>query len=350
MPVQTRIVRRRRGEDFLANHRLALAPALAGEVDLVVHGGDVFDRPTVPATLAYQAYAPLIAVAERGVPVFIVPGNHERSHLPHRRFACHPRIYVFDQPRTFVTEVRGVKVALTGFPYERRNVRAQLPQLLERSGWAQHSADIRLLCIHHCVEGAQVGPHDFTFTSAPDVVRLRDIPPAFAATLSGHIHRQQVLTHDLRGRPLGAPVIYPGSIERTALAEMYEPKGFMILHVEQGNVRCEAHPLPTRPMVMERIDATNSSARQLDAVMRAVIARVPGDAVLAIFVGGTVLAEARQVLTAAHIRSIAPSAMNVDIREEARRFNYQERRARHPMTSATRQLDLYQPRDGADRP
>ena len=59
-PLQVRVARRRRGDDFLANYRLALAPALAGDVDIVVHGGDVFDRPRVPASLAYQALQPLV--------------------------------------------------------------------------------------------------------------------------------------------------------------------------------------------------------------------------------------------------------------------------------------------------
>src|SRR5881275_1876466 len=44
LPVRPRIERRRRGHDFLANYTTALRPALAGEVDLVVHGGDVFNR------------------------------------------------------------------------------------------------------------------------------------------------------------------------------------------------------------------------------------------------------------------------------------------------------------------
>ena len=41
-PVRPRVRRRRRGEDFLANHRRALRAAVDGKVDLVVHGGDVF--------------------------------------------------------------------------------------------------------------------------------------------------------------------------------------------------------------------------------------------------------------------------------------------------------------------
>src|SRR5690606_8450567 len=159
------------------------------------------------------------------------------------RFAEHARVHVFDRPRTFMIEVRGRRVAFSGFPYERRDVRTQFPALVERTGWREHDAELRLLCMHHCAEGATVGPGDFTFTTASDGIRVRDVPASFAAVLSGHIHRRQALTTDLRGQPLDVPVLYPGSVERTAFAEMGEPKGYMIVHVdaegEGGRARWE---------------------------------------------------------------------------------------------------------------
>src|SRR5690606_26158892 len=138
-----------------------------------------------------------------------------------------------------------------GVPDGRRGVRTRFPAIVESTGWREHDADVRVLCMHHCAEGATVGPADFTFTSASDVVRVRDVPAAFAAVLSGHIHRQQVLTTDLRGRPLDVPVLYPGSVERTAFAEMGERKGYLVMDVSPGgggeNVRWESRELYARP-------------------------------------------------------------------------------------------------------
>ena len=93
------------------------------------------------------------------------------------------------------------------------------------------TAEYRVLCLHHCVEGATVGPANFTFTTASDVIRVRDVPGEFAVVLSGHIHRHQVITNDLRGRAIDTPILYPGSIERTSLAEIDETKGFMLLNI-----------------------------------------------------------------------------------------------------------------------
>ena len=284
LPVRPRIERRRRGHDFLANYASALRPALAGEVDLVVHGGDVFNRSRPVPSLAYQAFEPLSRVADRGVPVFIVPGNHERGRLPHVRFAKHPRIHVFDEPRTLVAEVRGARVALAGFPSERDAVRARFTQLLDATGWRDVAADVRLLCLHQCIEGSTVGPGNYTFTTAPDVIRCADIPAGFAAVLSGHIHRHQVLTHDLRGRALEAPVLYPGSIERTSIAEADEEKGFLLLEINldsgRPHVEWRFQSLPARPLVRCALDLDACDELNLEARLRGLVTDVPSDAVL----------------------------------------------------------------------
>lgn len=317
LPRRPRSMRRRRGYDFLANHEAALEPALKGEVDIVVHGGDVFHYPDVDEGLAWRALRPLVQVADAGVPVFIVPGNHERARIPHARFADHPRVHVFDRARTFTVDLRGVRVALSGFPYERRDVRTRFPALVENTGWRAHDADVRLLCMHHCAEGATVGPGDFTFTTARDVVRLRDVPPEFAAVLSGHIHRQQVLTEDLRGRPVDVPVLYPGSVERTAYAEMGERKGYLLVDVEvqdgRPRVTWDARALYARPMVSVEVDVAGRSGEEVDRAVREIVAGMPEDAVLRVRVTGALGQEHFRVLRAAYVRGYAPATMNVEI-------------------------------------
>jgi len=313
LPAHPRIERRRRGHDFLANYATALGPAVRGEVDLVVHAGDVFDRSRPLPSVAYQAFEPLRQVAERGVPVCIVPGNHERSRLPHDRFVSHRNVHVFDRPRTVVFDMRGTRLALAGFPYERTDVRLRFPLLLEETGWATAPADVRLLCMHHCVEGATVGPANFTFRSALDVIRAQDLPPV-AAVLSGHIHRHQVLVRDLRGQPMPAPVLYPGSIERTALAEAGETKGYMVLEVTPGEaVRWTFHPLPTRPMIRAEVRADGMTERALAAAIGDVVATAPRDAVLSIRVTGMPSPSHWRVMSAARWRAIAPATMNIEL-------------------------------------
>ncbi|MFZ2491631.1 MAG: metallophosphoesterase [Thermoanaerobaculia bacterium] len=232
LPERPRSDRPRRGEDFFAAYTRALLPAFRGEVDLVVHGGDVFFRSRVKPGLVLRAFEPLKRVADGGVPVVVVPGNHERSAIPFPLLAAHPGIHVFDRPRTFALTLRGLDVAVAGFPCERDRIRDRFATLVEQTGWKSVASDVRLLCLHQTVEGATVGPADYVFRWGPDVIPGRAIPHGFAAVPTGHIHRHQLLTTDLSGRRIAAPVLYPGSTERTSSAEECDAKGYVILELE----------------------------------------------------------------------------------------------------------------------
>jgi DNA repair exonuclease SbcCD nuclease subunit len=309
LPVRPRTGRRRRGNDFLANYAAALAPAVHGEVDVVVHAGDVFNRSQVVTSVAYQAYDPLRRIADRGIPVYVVPGNHERSRLPHVRLLSHSNIHVFDRPRTFTTTVRGTTISFSGFPYERHDVRSNFRELVQRTEWQENSAAVRFLCIHHCVEGATCGPGNFMFTTASDVIRAHDIGAPFAAVFTGHIHRHQVLR-------LRAPVLYPASIERTSFAEIDEPKGFMIVHVAESegdhDVRWEFRHLPARPMLLHTLSANDLGPQALESAIHACIDAAPRDGVLAIRVDGTLTDAHWRVFSS--VRAFVPVTMNVEIK------------------------------------
>jgi exonuclease SbcD len=319
LPARPRIERRRRGHDFLANYERALQAARDRRVHAVVHGGDVFYRSRVPAGLVQTGFAPLKRLADAGIPVYVVPGNHERSAIPFPLLAEHPRIHVFDRPRTFTAEWNGTRVALAGFPFQRSGVRDAFRGLLADTGWEGAGAQVNLLCIHQSVEGATVGPQHYTFRYADDVVRAADIPAGFAAVLAGHIHRHQALTTDLRGRALSAPVLYPGSVERTSFAEREEEKGYVVLEVAAGPRPGGAlrdwafHRLPARPMVVEEIDASSAGQDHVRRLLADAIRRAPVDAVLQIRVRGVPDPGGFAALRAAAVRALAPATMNVEL-------------------------------------
>lgn len=253
LPERPRTDRHRRGQDFFDAYEAALKPAVRGDVDLVIHGGDVFFRSRVKPGLVMRVFEPLKRIADSGVPVVVVPGNHERSAIPYPLLAAHPGVHVFDRPRTIALNVRGVPVAVAGFPCERNGIRYRFGELVQRTGWKSVPSEIRLLCFHQTVEGATVGPVDYVFRANADVIPGRAIPSGFAAVLAGHIHRHQVLTSDLSRQRLAAPVLYPGSTQRTSAAECGEAKGYVTLEVEPaadgaGSMRGWAfHPLPDVP-------------------------------------------------------------------------------------------------------
>jgi DNA repair exonuclease SbcCD nuclease subunit len=318
LPAKPRVEKRRRGPDFFANTRLALEPALRNEIDLVVHGGDLLYRSKVPAWLVERALEPLLEVADAGVPVVLVPGNHERSALPYPLLASHANLHVLDRPRTQVLEIRGARVAVGGFPCERDDVRDRFTTLVAECGLLGVKADIRLLCLHQTIEGSRV--KGYAFRCGADIVRGRDIPPGLAAVLCGHIHRAQRLDNDLAGGELAAPVFYPGSVERTSLAERDEAKGSLILELEadgeQGGrvARHEFLELPARPMFAVSVDATGLAPTPFEDLIRRELGGLPDDAVVHLRIEGTLEPGADEVMRAANLRRLHPPTMNVALR------------------------------------
>lgn len=319
MPLKPRVERRRRGPDFFANFERALGPALRGEVDCVVHGGDILFRSRVRPGLVDMAFEPLRRVARAGVPVVLVPGNHERSVIPYRLLASDPAIHIFDRAQSYLLELKNHKVLFAGFPYHRRNIRRNFQAVLAETEWRRHSADLKLLCIHHCVEGATVGPGNYIFRHADDVIRIADLPGDFAAALSGHIHRHQVLEFDLKGRTVPCRVFYPGSIERTSFAEKREDKGYLLMTFDGGQPAGKALrdwqfvTLPTRPMISLNLSLDNLSANNLKTWFAAEFGRLDPDAIVKIDVSGIPNDEQKPVLTAPALRELLPVSFSVQM-------------------------------------
>jgi exonuclease SbcD len=190
--------------------------------------------------------------------------------------------------------------------------------MVSQTGWRDTHAQGYVLLMHQAVDGAVVGPSDYVFKYDKDVVRPSDIPPEFNAVLSGHIHRFQVLTKDLRGRPLATPIFYPGSIERTSFAEKDEKKGYLILEldVEDGMTRIRNwsfNELPTRPMVRVDLDPRRMNA-DFEASLRTLLDRLPKDGIISLRFHGPLRKEALECLRASSLRAIAPATMNVSVK------------------------------------
>jgi len=297
-----------------------LQPAIDKKVDLVIHGGDLLYRSKVPDALIAQAFEPLLKIADRGIPVFIVPGNHERSQIRQSLFELHKNIFIFDRPRTFSLQIKDLQIALSGFPYFRNGIRAQFKNILAKTEWEKHKADIRLLCMHHIVEGAQVGPNNYTFRYNEGVIKGQDLPGKFAAVLSGHIHRFQVLENDLQKQPLPVPVYYPGSVERTSFAEKNEEKGFLILQVEKsaqpgGRIsNYEFVKLPARPMADLNIEMNQKDFHSIEQQIKNFIETTDPNAVIRIKFSGNDRPEIYNKFTVEYLRSIVPPTMNISLK------------------------------------
>jgi len=211
-----------------------------------------------------------------------------------------------------------MRAALAGFPCRRNDVEGVFTELVAETGFREVEADIKLLCLHQTVEGARVGPVGYTFRQGRDVIPGAAIPADFAAVLTGHVHRSQVLEEDLAGRTLAAPVLYPGSIERTSFAERNETKGYMTLVLEPSStggrlIDWHFHELPARPMVS--LDLNLASLRDERPVewLERQARHISPDAVVRIRVSGAHPLDSEE-LRAQTLRSVVPSTMTLDVR------------------------------------
>lgn len=158
------------------------------------------------------------------------------------------------------------------------------------------------------------------YHGGPDVIRGRDLPGDMAAILAGHIHRAQMLTRDLAGRHLPAPVVYPGSVERTAFAEREAVKGYAIVELRptaDGTGRLETVrfvPLPTRPMVLLTIATAGLTRPALETWLRMRLQEIDPAAVVAIRLQGALTSDVAEALSATSLRALAPPTMNVEVR------------------------------------
>jgi DNA repair exonuclease SbcCD nuclease subunit len=211
-----------------------------------------------------------------------------------------------------------MKVCIAGFPFTRR-IQGQFIRRVRETGILDHHADIRLLCMHQTVEGAKVGPVDFTFRRGVDVIPGADVPPGLAAVLSGHIHRSQCLRMDMSGRAISAPVIYPGSVERTAFAEQNERKGYTLLQFTPDGceggmlMKMQFKPLAARPMITLELPVENIPAQVLGENLRSKLAELNPDSVVRLRLQGEISDGAWQVFSASSLRLLAPASMNIEL-------------------------------------
>lgn len=239
------------------------------EVDLVLHGGDIFERrSTVRERWSIQRWVRFVT---SHAPLVVVSGNHEAAGevvelglLDHEK-----EILATEVPEVF--SIAGAKVACLPWP-RRSSLHAWLGKPaghdeVEAAGLDAIRSILRgfadqwrgfkgpkILLAHCMVRGSKQGP-DQPLVGQDFELGLEDLALAEATVnLLGHVHMPQewggYVTRD--GEPTEPPTIYAGSPRRTAYAAgELEPKGYVVLEFEGDRlVQWERVPTPATPMVL----------------------------------------------------------------------------------------------------
>ncbi len=207
-----------RHHDHMAAFTAAIAPALQGEVDLVIHTGDVFDRSRPPRAAMLKAADRLVRLA-RQLPVLVIAGNHDRRgiqrYIPHRL----PNLHIVDRPQALT--LAGLRIAAVPF-IRRAEDWARAAALVCRKG-------VDLLVAHQAFHGSEVPGFTFRAGQQRDTIGEAHLPTGLRWILSGHIHPRQVVA-------LGpTTIVHCGSTERPAFSEADQVKG--TVHWDWGQAK-----------------------------------------------------------------------------------------------------------------
>lgn len=226
----------RRAIDCASAFERALEPAMRGEVDLVVHSGDVFDRSSPPAEAVAYAQRLLSAVA-RCVPVVVIAGNHDRRGVrPH--LVSTPGLHLVDEPTRLVFGA----LALGLVPYRR-----------EAAAWSEDArlavgTGVDLLVAHQSFDGARVPGFVFRHGHHAETVGASGLPAGVAHVMCGHLHPRQEV------RLGAATIVHPGSTVRTSFVEGPAAKGYALWALGR-RVSWRFVDLPERPLVRLRAES-----------------------------------------------------------------------------------------------
>ena len=216
--------------------------AKSENVDLVLHGGDMFNRSQPKKEVVSKAYSFIENLADEEIPFIGIPGNHDRSKLPESLLNFfNKNIYLINKYSSI--EINGL--VILGFPYISTN-----PQLLvnktDKIAKNNPNKSYVILC-HQLFDGAMFGPRPHIFMNRSDTLVTNDLPLNVKLVISGHVHRSQTLQNR---------VFYTGSLERTSFMEIVEPKGYLIIDIEEDYVDVRFKQLKSLPMEVLELDIT----------------------------------------------------------------------------------------------
>ncbi len=286
--------------DFLKALDTIVDTALAEKVDLVLFAGDAYkDRSPAP-TFQREWGRRIMRLAQGGVPVLLLVGNHDLSPAIGRAHALQEydtlqvsRVRVADKP-CFLgpDELWGLPLQVIAIPWvTRSNIMATLELSAVEPDKIYAELESRLVTLvdlwlekadpslpvvltaHASVQGAIYGAERAVMLGGDLVLSgslVRD--PRLDYVALGHIHKNQDL-----GLEDGHPIVYPGSIERVDWGEAGDDKYFVVCSLQKGQrTRVDWRRLEGRRFIDLRVNIKSP-----DDLMQQVMAVMPSPEVMA---------------------------------------------------------------------
>ena len=257
--------------DFLDTLDEVVAYAIENHVDLALFCGDAY-KSRDPSQTHQREFAKRVArLADAGIPVFLLVGNHDTPHVLGRATALEifqtldvSRVVIGDTPGTYRVETADGPLQIVAVPWIRRSaflaneetrglnpdqvnqaIQERLTRIIRSQADALDREVPAVLAGHVSVSEATTSSEQSMMLGRDHVLLQSAVAlPEFDYVALGHIHRHQILGHD----PL---VVYSGSLQRIDFGEERDEKGFCVVDLDPDSPRGSR----LREFAVERVDA-----------------------------------------------------------------------------------------------
>ncbi len=350
--------------DFTRCLDVAVDRALEDGVDVFLFAGDAYRSRDPNPTLQRELALRVRRLADAGIQVFLLAGNHDLPNAFGRATALEifsalevPNVHVARQPGLHRIETRRGPLQIVALPWLTRSqfLAAEEYRHASEDRLNQDMAEIigqfiaariaeldpslpAVMAAHIGILGADAGS-ERARVLGNDVAVPRGLlaDPAFDYVALGHIHKRQVLQYS------GPPMAYSGSIERVDFSEEHEPKGFVLVDVEHGRANLEMVDTPARRFLTIEVNADGQDA--MEQVMRTIDQRPVAEAIVRLQVRTTAAGEAQLPLTELRraLRDAHHASVSIDVQREQRtRFGGEFPEAMSPRQALERFLEFRQ--------
>ena len=284
--------------DFLCALDQVVDYATEHEADLVLIAGDAYKSRDPSQTHQREFARRLATLVGRGIPVFLLTGNHDIAHSPTRATALDifptldvSGVTVAERFGTHRVETRSGPLQVVALPWIRRgallareeHVGSPIDEVTryveeDLTGRILAEADgldpdvPAIMAAHVTVNGAVTSSERSMmlgrdYALQPSTLALS----AFDYVALGHIHKHQVLVST-------PPVVYPGSLQRVDFSEENDRKGFCVVDIDPagpkgGRTRWEHVGVDARRFLtvevtvpVEELDPTARVLRRIEQV------------------------------------------------------------------------------------
>ncbi len=266
--------------------------ALKEDIDLFLFCGDAY-RDASPSPTEQRIFAKALRpLLDKQIPIVMLVGNHDfpvafgkasSINIFGELSSC---VHLFEKPDVKDIDTKSGKIRIVGMPWANRSrlfAREEFAELtteklrdkmleiytskidLEATRLKEEPLSYpAILAMHAHVDGAELteGSERKTIESRDIIIPLSQVARReFSYVALGHFHRHQDL--NAGNEP---PVVYSGSIERISFNELNQPKGFVLVEIDEKKRATYKHvQTPARNMVSIDID-TRSSENPLKKV------------------------------------------------------------------------------------